>query len=241
MPWIIPSSFCMALISTVGGLQQDIARKLGTVSTNTGFADKCLEWINDGIEDMTDVWPDAPWKQASAVLTLIVGTERYQISAIDAGLSEIKDIRISAQNIAPRYIPPDQYRAQRPNPSFNGIPSVVTMFGDYLMFSPPPATADGAQIDYLKDAVTVSAASAVPPIPRRFIRSLSLYAQMQGLYDREDYSEAAQIEQKYEASKADMRRRLKRRAIQQRRMISVREVQANNRGFGDEISNMFWN
>lgn len=241
MPGLFRHLLFMALISTVGGLQQDISRKLGTVSTNTGWADKCLEWINDGIEDLTDVWPDAPWKQVSAVLTLAVGTERYQLSAIDASLSEIKDIRISAQNVAPRYLPPDQFRAQRPQSNVNGVPMVFTMFGDYLMFSPLPATADGAQIDYLKDGVTVSAASAVPPIPRRFIRVLSLYGQMQGLYDREDFTQAAQVEMKYENAKAKIRQRLKRRVWQQRRMVSVRELQANSRGFNDEITNMFFN
>lgn len=233
--------FCfMSLISTVGTLQQDIARKLGTVSSNTGWADKCLEWLNDGIEDLTDVWPDAPWKQASAVLSLSVGVDRYLISSIASDISDFKDVRISAQNVALRYLPPDQFRAQRPQPLVNGVPRVFTMFGDYFMVDPLPATADGAQIDYLKDAPTVSAASAVPPIPRRFIRTLALYGQLQGLYDREDYSQAAQIEAKYEAAKAKIRRRLKRRVMQQRRMVSVREIQANNRGYNDEISNMFY-
>lgn len=231
----------MSLISTVGSLQQDVARKLGTVSSNTGFADKVLEWINAGIEDLSDVWPDAPWKQSSAVLSLSQSSPRYKVSSIDANLSEIKSVRISALNTAPRYLAPDLFNAQHPKPDTDGTPTVFTLWGDDIVFDVRPPGSYGAQIDYLKDATVVSAASAVPPVPRRWLPYLSMYCQMQGLYDREDYSEGSIIEAKYEAAKKKMRMRLQRRVRQQKRIVSVREIQANNRGFSDEISNMFFN
>jgi hypothetical protein len=232
----------MSLISTTGGIIHDVARRLGTVSTNTGFSDKCLEWINDGILDMTDINPQfAPWNQSSAVLSLSEGTSKYKLSSIDADLSEIKTIAISAQNRSPRYFPPDQFNAQRPKKNVNGVPTMVTMWGDDIIFDPVPDGNYGAQIEFLRDAAAVSAASAVPPVPRRYLRHLSQYCYMRGLYDREDISNAQVAETVYERAKKKVRMRLARRMRQQKRMVGVREMQQNNRGYNDEVTNMFFN
>lgn len=228
----------MSLISTVGGIQHDIGRKLGEVSANN--ADKYLDWINEGMDDLAGRFPRAPWLETSAVLSLAAASRKYQTSSIDADILHVHDIGISAETVKLKYLDKDTFDALDPKPDDSGIPTVYTIYNDEIEFYPVPNAAVGAQVNYTVGSTTVSAASAVPAIPRRFLKSLSLYGWLQGLYVREDFNEAQVVEAKYEAEVQKIKRSLKEKTLESKRMLSIREIQKGNRVYGDEITRAFF-
>lgn len=228
----------MARISSVGGIQSEIARRLNEISAD--HADKYLDWINLAQEDMTAEFPRAPWLETSAVLAMASGANKWQLSSIDSNLRQIYDVRISAHDAKPAFVPQETFNAMDPKPSDTGVPSIYSVYNDEIYFYPVPTDTYGAQIDYQSDIVTVSAASAVPGIPTQFLEGVILYSWAQGLYVREDYQQAQMIEQKYQRYLAKMKRDLKQRVLEARKMISIREIQAANKVYNDEITQMFF-
>lgn len=229
----------MSLISTVGGVQREIAYRLNEVSADN--ADRYLNWINLGLEDLAAEFPTAPWLETSAVLTLAANTLRWQVSSIATDVRHIKNVRISTQNVRVRYVPKDTFDALDPQPSDSGIPSVFTIYNNEISFYPQPNSDYGAQIDYFQNAVTVSAASAVPELPARYIESLVHFAHIQGLRRREDWQESQLVEQIYMNYKNRIKKELLRKNQGPIRMISQREIQDVNQYYGDEITQTIFN
>jgi len=227
----------MSLISTVGGLQHDIGRKLGEVSANN--ADKYLDWINEGMDDLAARFPRATWLETSAVLTLGAASRKYQTSSINASILHVHDIGISAETVKLKYLDKDTFDALDPKPDDSGTPTVYTIYNDEIEFYPVPNSNYGAQVNFSVGATSVSAASATPDVPRRFLKALTFYSWMQGLYTREDFNEAQVVEAKYEAEVQKIKQTLKQKSLEAKRMISVREIQGGNRLYGDEISRAF--
>jgi len=228
----------MSRISTVGGIQNSISRRLNEVSADHG--DRYLEYINLGMEDIAAEFPRAPWLQSSAVLTLAGNNLRWQLSSIATGVRQIYDVTISSQDAKLAFVRKDQFDAISPKPNDSGIPRIYTVFNDEIYFHPTPTSDYGAQILYQKDVTSVSAASAVPEIPTQYLEGIVLYGWTQGLYVREDFDLAAQVEQKFAFYKARMKKQLKKVSLESQRMLSVRDIQAGNAVYNDEITQAIW-
>jgi len=231
----------MSIVSTVGGVQHEIARRLNEISISATNEDRYTEWINQGGDDVASKYPRAPWLESSAVFALAAGSLNYQVSAIDAALTNVHDIQISTQNVKLKYLDKDAFDALDPKPDSQGIPSVYTIYNDEVQFYPIPNSNYGAQVNFAKGPTTVSASSTVPEIPRRYLNTLILYGWAQGLYVREDFNEAQLVELKYDKAIARMKQTLKEKALEPQRTISIREIQVGNRVYGDEITRAFFN
>ena|SRR3990167_5054177 len=228
----------MSLISTVGGIQNAISRRLNEVSADN--ADRYLDYINEGMRDIASMFPRAPWLQTSAVLTLAASNLRWQLSSIATNVRHIYGVAISAENVKLVGMKKEQFDTLDPQPDDMGIPRIFTVFNDEIYFFPQPNSNYGAQVMYLKDIDSVSTSSAVPEIPSRYFEGLVQYGWIQGLYLREDYDLAAQIEAKYEVYKQQMKKEMKKIIQQSSRMFSVREFQSANSIYNDEITQSIW-
>lgn len=231
----------MSLVSTVNGLQTAIARKLNELTVSADRADRYLDWINEGLDDITNQVPNAPWLESSAVLSLVAGSAKYQTSAIDSSFLKSYDARISAQKVKIMYLDKEVFDNVATEVTSQAIPSVFTIFNDEIEFYPTPNASDGVQFNFLRDSVLVSAASAVPQVPRRFLKSLIDYGWFQGLYDREDFQEAQLVEQKYERELAKVKKDLMNKSMGAKRMISIRDMDQSNRGSSDDITRAIFN
>lgn len=228
----------MALISTVDGIRGEIGRRLNQVSAD--HLDKYLTWINLGLQDLGNQFPEAPWLETSAVLTLAASTRTWQVSSIASDVIYINDIRISAQNMRPIYVTREVMDTLDPQPDDSGIPRVYTVYNDEITFYPTPDSNYGAQVNYSKTAATVSASSATTEIPQRWLEALVHYSVVQGLYEREDYDLASVFEAKYRKMVDAMKQEMKRKSLESRRIIDVRELQGNQRLYNNEIAQMFY-
>lgn len=215
-----------------------LARKLQEVSADE--ADKYLDYINEGQQDIATYFPDAPWLQASAVLTLANGTNRWQLSSINSSIRQIYDVSISAQNTKLQFVDPETFDDLTQQSGDTGIPSVYTVYNSEIVFHPIPDNDYGAQVKYGKNITTVSAASATFDFPKRFMEGIILYGWAQGLYDREDYEYAPLVEQKYQAWIARVKKELRKVVLGKKRMLGVREIQETNRVYNNEASQMFF-
>ncbi len=230
--------FCMADVSTVGGVMVQIARKLQEVSADEG--DKYLDYINTGMQDLANYFPDAPWLQASAVLTLANGSDRWQLSSINSSIRQVYDVGISAQNVKLSFLDPETFDDLTQQSGDTGVPTVFTVYNSEIRFHPIPDNNYGAQVKFGKNVTTVSAASATFDFPKLFVEGVTLYCWAQGLYDREDYEYAPLVEQKYQAWIAKVKKELRKVVLGKKRMIGVREIQATNRVYNNEVSQMFF-
>ena len=233
--------FFMSLISTTGALQSEIGRKLNELSISSGIADRYLDWINEGIDDIVTRIPNAEWLETSAVLDLGAGAATYQTSGIGTDFLKALDVRISAKDIKLSYLAKETFDKVDPGSNQTGTPNIYTLYNDTIQFHPSPTVDDGVQISYLKDSVTVSAASAVPEIPRRFLKSLAFYGWAQGLYLREDFNEAQLAESKYEREIEKIKRDLMKKSMEAKKMISVRDVNQLNIFASDNVTRAFFN
>lgn len=215
-----------------------IARKLQEVSADEG--DKYLDYINNAQQDIASNFPQAPWLQASAVLTLANGTDRWQLSSINSSLRQIYDVGISAQNVKLQFVNPETFDDLTQQSGDTGVPTVFTVYNNEIRFHPIPDNNYGAQVKYRKNPTMVSAASATFDFPRPYVEGVILYSWAQGLYDREDYEYAPLVEQKYQIWLAKVKKELKRVVQGKKRMIGVREIQASNRVYNNEVSQMFF-
>lgn len=215
-----------------------IARKLNETSANEG--DRYLDYINEGMEDINNHFPQAPWLQSSAVLTLAAGSGKWQTSSIASDVRQIKDVRISAENAKLQFVEKEVYDSLNFESDATGIPSLFTVYNDEIEFGPFANNSYGAQVTYSKTATTVSAASAVIELPRRFLPLLTMYCQVQGLEEREDFEYASAIEAKYEQKLRQIKRELRRVILGNKRMITSREIQDSNRVYNDEITQTFF-
>ena len=230
----------MSLISTNGGIQTEIAERLNETSSDSGVGDRYVNWINLGVQDLGSEFPIAPWLETSAVLTLAADTSRWQTSSIASNIAHIKNIRISTKNQKVKYIPKAEFDALDPKPDDIGTPTVFSVFNSEVYFYPQPETDYGAQIDLVQTDVSVSAASAVPAIPLRYIELLCKYGHMKGLQRREDWNEAQIVEQQYELLKRKMKKDLLREVKTPVRFLSNREITTGRNRYNDEITNMFF-
>lgn len=230
----------MSLISTNNGLQEEIALRLNETDTSANRADRYVNWINLAMQDMHTTFPRAPWLHAAANNDLAAGDRELLISSWATDIRGTFSLRISSEDRKLRYLPPEQMDLQDPDPSETGKPTLYTVFNDTLILYP---TCDGAyqlQMKYYRDSVTMSAASAVPFLPLKYLEGIIHYGVAKGLYLREDYNEAAVMEQKYNDFVDRVRKDMERFDKGAQRFTTTRELQANNRAYGDEITNQFW-
>lgn len=229
----------MALVSTVRGIFDEVAVRLQEVSADE--SDTYLNWINAAMYDIAGRFDAPPYLETSAVLTNVASTNKWQLSSIASDIDKIVDVRISAENSRLMYLPVDQFNAMDPKPDDEGVPTVYTIFNDEIIFYPTPNGTYGTQVNYIKDVETVSAQSAVPEIPIKYLEGITYYCVIQGLYRREDFQQAQVMEAKYTALLERMKRDLKDKTKEMRRMVDIREIQGQNRIFSDEITRMFFN
>lgn len=231
----------MSLISTVGGIQTAIARKLNQLEVSSERADRYLDWINEGLDDMYNQFPQATWLQSSSVMALAAGFGEYQTSAFQAGIFNFVDIRISSHEVKLKFLEKNNFDALDPKPDSLGIPTVFTLFNDTIQFYPIPNDTAGVQANYQIRPGDVSAASATPIVPRNHLKALIFYGWAQGLYDKEDFNEAQIVEAKYQAEIDRIKKLFNQRSLEPKRTISIREIQVGNRVAGDEITRAFFN
>ena len=230
----------MPFVSSVNGLQEEIARRLNESSISADHGDKYTTYINFAMEDIATHFPKAPWLQSSAVLTLAAATRTWQTSSIGSDIRHVFDVRISAQNSKLQYFDPVAFDQLDPKPEDAGIPTLYTVFNDEITFYPTPDADYGAQVRYFKGVTQVSAASAVPELPRQFLQGVILYGWALGLQEREDFDTSMIIEQKYQVWMDRVKKELKKISKDSKRMLSIREIQTANRYYSNEVSQMFF-
>ena len=230
----------MSLISTAGGMQEEIALRLNENRTSANNADRYLNWINLGLQDLHDQFPTAPWLESTDTLALNSGDRELEISGFATDIGAVFDLRISSQNVKLPYVTPEVYDGFDPDPSDTGVPRFYTLFDDKIILYPTAAGSYTAQMKYYANATVVSAASAVPSVPRRFLEGVILYGVAQGLNLREDYGEGGAMEQKYKNFVDQLKKDLKRTTKTANRIAGIREIQAGTRYYSDTILNAFF-
>jgi hypothetical protein len=86
----------------------------------------------------------------------------------------------------------------------------------------------------------VSAQSATPPLPVKYIELYALYGEFRGLRRQQRYNEATIIENEYEILKGRMRIDLMRRTSEAEPMRGLRDFDNISRDFEDPGTNIFW-
>jgi len=231
----------MSLISSNNGLQEEIALRLNETKTSANRADRYLNWINLAMQDIHTTFPRAPWLQTSGVSDLIAGDRELELSSWGTDVRGTLSLRISSQNRKLRYVPPETLDIMDPDPDDTGVPSVYTVYDDKLILYPTADAGYEAQLKYYRDSVTMSAASAIPFVPLKYLEAVVYFGLSRGLYLREDYNEAAAMEQKYNDFVDRMRKDMERFDKGSQRFTTTRELQSTNMFYNDEISNQFFN
>lgn len=219
----------MSRLSTVGGIQQELAIRLNEVSADE--ADVYLTWINTTTFDIGNSLDNPRWLEASSYLTTSAGTRNYGLAN---DFSNMYSVKIPSQDIKLSYVPKEQFDALQPSATESGIPSIYTIYQEDIEFYPSPNSTLNVEYRYAKGLDTVSAASAVLPIPENYAELYINKGVAYGLERRGDYGQAAILHKRYDALLDKMNQDLK--SIESKRIKSVREFRRSAPG-ADKLIN----
>ncbi len=218
----------MSQISSVGGIQAEIAIRLNEVSSDE--ADNYLNWINLTTQDISLNLTNPRYIQASTYLTTSAGTRHYSLTS---DFSQMYSVTIPSENRKLSFIPKEQFDTLNPSATQAGIPSVYTIFQEDIEFAPQPSESLDVYYRYAKTFGTVSAASATLPIPTAYLEMYVNRGVAFGLERRGDFNQAAIFHKRYmdllDLMNQDMV------SIESKRMKNIREF--NGSHSNDKLSN----
>lgn len=222
----------MALLSSVGTIQREIAVRLNEVSADE--ADTYLTWMNMTSQDITLNLTNVRYLQASADRTLSSGTRLY---ALPSDFSQMYSVTIPSQNTKLTFVPKEQFDALQPSATTTGIPSRYTVYLENAEFYPTPNSSLTVHYNYAKSFSDVSAASAAMPIPTAYLEMYVDKGVQFGLERRGDYQQAAIMAKRYDQLMDKMNQDMV--SIESKRMKSIREFTGSKTN--DPIVNAIWN
>ena len=228
----------MSVISSTITINEEIGRRLGEDYTTQ--EDVYITDINQCTLDVQNSYPKAGFLNVSSALSLVAGTAEY---ALGTDVAKIYGITIPSQNVKLTYLPPEQFDALDPDPTNTGIPTIYTIIGggSVLRVLPVPSTALTATQRYQKILGSVSASSSIPPLPARYNELYCLYGEMKGLRRQGRYTEADNIESKYENLKARMIDDFENMTAEATVIRQSRDFQGAYSDYGDPIKNIYGN
>ena len=143
------------------------------------------------------------------------------------------------------FIESEQFDILQPSATEGGTPTIYTLRGlgggsPRIEFYPSPGGSYTLHYDYIKLPTTVSASSAVPDVPEKYLELLVLYGETQGLKRKGLRSDAAGVAGEYEALKEKMIGELTAQSNENPRIKDSREFMASRSDYGDPITNTFW-
>lgn len=221
----------MSRLSSVGGIQQELAVRLNEVSADE--ADVYLTWINTTTFDIGNSLTNPRYLEASSYLTTSSGTRNYSLAS---NFAQMYDMTIPGQSVKLSYVPKEQLDALRPSAQ-TGVPTLYTIFQENLELADTPNGSYDVYYRYAKTLDTVSAASAALPIPEAYAELYINKGVAYGLERRGDYQQAQILHKRYNDLLETMDQDMK--SIEAKRMKSVREFR--NTKSNDPIVNNIWN
>lgn len=225
-------------LSTVGTLMSEIADRLNILSASE--EDNIVRDINNCTFDVQASFPNAPFLQTSARYTLSAGTSEY---ALASDLEKMYSIRYPDGNIKLVFLPTEQFDTFIPDSALSGSPTIYTIInsGTSIKYAPIPNAAIDIEQRYQRRLGTVSAESATPPLPTKYLELYALYGEFRGLRRQQRYQEAASVEVEYERKKKTMIDDLNEMTSENINIRSVREFTGGTVDYGDPIKNIYGN
>lgn len=227
-------------LSSVSGVRIEIASRLNEAEEDN--TEQYTVWINMGIRDIARSIPNPSWFQTSADRTLSSGTRIY---SLPADFDRMNGVTYPAGDVKLTFLESEQFDILQPSATESGTPRLYTIRGlgnasPRIEFYPSPGGSYTLHYDYIKLPTTVSAASAVPDIPEKYLELLVLYGEASGLRRKGLRNDAAGVAGEYEALKNKMIQELNQQSNENPRIKSGREFMANNNDYGNPITNAFW-
>lgn len=220
----------MSRISSVGGIQAELAVRLNEVSADE--ADTYLNWINLITQDISLNLTNPRYLEASAYLTTSSGTRNYSLAS---DFSQMYDMTIPSQNVKLTFIPKEQYDTLITS-NTTGAPQIYTIYQEALELGPTPNSSLDIYYRYAKTLGAVSAASAALPIPEAYLEMYINRGVAYGLERRGDYSQAQVFHKRYNDLLDKMNSDMK--SIEAKRMKSIREFRGTHSN--DPVINQIW-
>ena len=235
----------MAFVSTTTArdVYDELASRLHEVSADEDVFYRT--GINLCTRDIAISFPNAPFYYVSTDRTLSSGTRLY--TNLPTDYEKMINVVIPINDNKLKYLTEEEFDAIQPSASETGSPTVYTLHGSLttgstqIEFYPVPGTAITLNYQYRSLPIFTSATSASLQIPSKYAELYVLYGEMRGRRRNEEFQEALLVEQKYEALKQQMMMDFKRMTEEPWRIKSIREFTPNNRTYGDEIVDLFWN
>lgn len=234
----------MRALSTIGGVYEEVASRLNEVYTDE--EDSYNIWANLCTKDIAITFPNAPFNYVSADRTLSANVRHYTNMPLD--FEKMIDVTYPGGDTKLKYLSEEEFDAIQPSATETGTPTVYTIHGatqtanSQIEFFPVPNGSIDLVYKCRKLPTTVSAFSAqlVSLIPPKYNELYVLHLQKEGYYKREDDVRGDKKRDDYELLKQRMINDFKRVTEEPWRIKSVREFQAANKVYSDEIVNMFW-
>lgn len=168
----------MATNSTYVEIQNNVLSLISKSDSTT--RNRIKNWINLGYQNfvLREEWP---FRQKTGTLTLVSGTQEYDLSTNFSDLDEnnINGVSIQGSNSAKLlYIPYSQLRITEPDFDSEGtsVPNSYYLRAGQIGFWPSPSTGDSVFIDYSMTPTELSADADVPIVPLAYREALLQYA-----------------------------------------------------------------
>lgn len=226
------------LINTASTIITEVATRINVLSADE--ADNIMTDINQCTKDVQLSFPQAPFLQTSTTKTLSAGVSEYPA---ESDFEKMYSVRYPNGDIKLTFLPTEQFDAFLPNLNTSGSPSIYTLTngGTTVKYAPVPGSALDVELRYHKLLNTISAQSATPPLPTKYVELYNLYGEFRGLRRQQRYSDASVIKNEYEQMKQQMIEDLKDMTSESVPIRSIREFGGGIRQYGNPIKNIYGN
>ncbi|HDY68445.1 hypothetical protein LCGC14_2229520 [marine sediment metagenome] len=234
----------MRALSTQGGVMEEVASRLNENYTTEEA--NYNSWFNMCTNDIARTFPNAPFNYVSADRTLSAGTRHY--TNMPSDFEKMIDVTYPAGDVKLKNLSEEEFDALQPSATETGTPTVYVLHGasetadTQIEFFPVPNASITLNYKCRKLPATVSTFSAqlISVIPPKYNELYVLFVQKEGYYKREDTVQGDRRRAEYETMKQVMINDFKRLTEEPWRIKSIREFQAINKNYSDEIVNLFW-
>lgn len=228
----------MAFISATQAVRDEIAARLNEVeSDNTDYYTKGM---NLCIDDVQRSFPENPYYLTSADRTLSSGTRQY--THLPTDYEKMDSLTYPAGDVTLRFLDPEVFDLIQPSATEGGTPVNYTTRGwgasARIEYYPAPGGSYTLHMSYFRRPTTVSASSAVPDLPPKYIELLILHGEARGLRRQGLRADAATVDAQYQALKEQMMDDLRRSTNEIRAFRGIRDVQRTAIS-NDPIANLF--
>jgi hypothetical protein len=228
------------VVSALQGIRDEIASRLNEVESDN--TDTYTTWVNLGLRDIQNSFPQTPFLQTSADRTLSSGTRIY--TNLPSDFDKMNTVVYPAGNATLAYVSPEEFDMLSPSATAGGSPKWYTIRGretaaPRIEFYPTPGSSLTVHYDYQALMDVVSASSATPGIPVRYFELLVMFGEMTGLKRKGLRDDARTVAVEYETLKQKMIQDLQREVTTNKRIRSDRDFLNASRYSPDPVINVF--